>query len=82
MRRKIHVPSLAALILAIVATGAVLWRLWHRSLVSAGEIQCGNDGYSVQSCMTDFGNYATVVLFVAFPLIGWLTYQAFFSRFK
>jgi len=82
MKRKIHVPSLAALILVIAATAAALWHLWQRSLVSTGEIQCGNDGYSVQSCMTDFGNFATVILFFAVPLIGWLTYQAFFSRFK
>ena len=82
MKRALHIPALVALIVAILLTGSGLWWLWRLSVVRPGEIRCNNGGYSVMACDTDFGNYATVLILVAAPIIAWLIHKAFFTRCK
>ena len=82
MKRTIHWPFLVALVGTLTLTGIALWLLWRRSLAVPGDIRCGTSGYSVMSCNSDFGNYATVVIMFAAPAIAWLAYKAFFTRFK
>lgn len=82
LKRSIHKPALAALILVcFAAAGAIRW-LWQNSLLSPGDIHCNHGKHVVFACGTDFGNYATVVAVVAVPLIVWLAHKAFFTRFK
>ena len=82
MKRSVHIPALVALIVASFFTAAALWWLWQTSLVAPSDIQCGHRGHSVFACVTNFGNYATVVLAAFALLIAWLFHKAFFTRFK
>ena len=82
MGRSIHIPAFAALVLACCSTAGVLWWLWRRSQLLPGDIRCNHGGHSVLACDTDFGNYATVVVLVAAPLLTWLAHKAFFTKFR
>ena len=82
MKRAINWPFFVALVGVSLLTGTTLWWLWRRSLGFPGEIRCGTSGYSVMSCNSDFGNYATVVVMFAAPALAWLSSTAFFTRFK
>jgi hypothetical protein len=82
MKRSIHVPAFIGLLVALSLTAGVLWWLWQRSLSYPGDIRCNHGGHSVFACDTDFGNYATVVVLAALPLIVWLARKSFFTRFK
>ena len=82
MKRSIHIPALTALVVVSTILGAVLWWLWSQSMATPEAIRCNHGGHSVFACDTNFGNYATVVVLLFAPLIGWLTHKAFFTEFK
>ena len=81
LKRKIDQTALGWLVVVTVATaGALVWS-WVAHLADPGQISCSDGGITVPHCSSSFGDDATLICAIAVPLMGWLAYKAFFTRY-
>lgn len=77
LRRAIHVPALVGLIATVLFAAWMLWSRWdmagHGGLIANRRFGGVSSG---------FGDAAFLILAGTVPLIVWLAYKAFFSRFR
>jgi hypothetical protein len=76
MRWKVDWVALAFLCVVVVATLAALWFAYEHHLKHPIMYRFARPiGWA-----SDFGDYATLISVVAFPLIAWLAHRAFRSK--
>jgi hypothetical protein len=78
MRRQVHFPALAWLVVTLIGTATAMYGAWVRfsAVPTLGQT------FRPRAWTSLFGDMATAILIVALPLIIWLGHKAFFSRFR
>jgi hypothetical protein len=77
MKRKTDLSALVWLMLVALITVGALWLVWERDLSAPTMHMVGRPG----GWASGFGDSATWIAVITFPLIAWLVRKAFFSKY-
>jgi uncharacterized membrane protein len=78
MARKIDLSALILLVLAVLGTAGALWLVWERNISAPALHRVGRPG----GWASEFGDEASLIAVISFPLIAWLVRKAFFSKYR
>ena len=78
MKRKTDLSALACLVLVVLITLGALWLAWERDSSAPTMHMVGRPG----GWASGFGDNATWIAVITFPLIAWLVRKAFFSKYR
>jgi hypothetical protein len=78
MKHNIDLIALAGLVLLVLFTAGALWLAWERSAAAPTLHMVGRP----HGWASGFGDNATWIAVITFPLIAWLVRKAFFSKYR